>query len=97
VEGHRRRSRVLRENREDAETWQRLTESVVDEPSMRAKTRVSLTPKALRMNELRAAGMSFDEAFAIADRESTPDGLLLRRGVTDLSSVRVEQTGQVQF
>jgi hypothetical protein len=64
-----------------------------------------LTPKAARVEKLRAqfraAGKneakSFDEAFAIADREFTPDGLLPRRGVTSLDSVRIEQTGQVQL
>jgi hypothetical protein len=58
---------------------------------------VMLTPKAVRLEHLMAAGKSFDEAFAIADREFTPDGLLPRRGVTSLDAVRIEQTGQVQL
>jgi hypothetical protein len=36
-----------------------------------------LTPKAHRLYELCAQGKSFDEAFAIADREYTSDGLEL--------------------
>jgi hypothetical protein len=55
------------------------------------------TPKAERLNALRAEGKSFDEALAIADREFTSDGLLPRRGVTSLDSVRIEQNGMVQF
>jgi hypothetical protein len=58
------------------------------------------TPKGERVNELRAEGKSFDEAFAIADREFTVDGLLPRRGTADLDAVLsggIEQTGQVQF
>jgi hypothetical protein len=58
---------------------------------------VMLTPKAVRLEHLMAEGKSFDEAFAIAGREFTLDGLLPRRGVTSLDSVRIEQTGQVQF
>lgn len=60
----------------------------------------SLTPKANRVEQLRAQGMSFDEAFAIADREFTNDGLLPRRGATDLEAVLscgVAQMGEVQF
>lgn len=38
---------------------------------------VSFTPKGVRMLQLQAEGMSFDEAFAIADREFTSDGLAL--------------------
>jgi hypothetical protein len=53
------------------------------------------TPKAVRLNALRVLGKSFDEAFAIADREFTPDGMLPRRGVTSLDSVRIEQKGDV--
>jgi hypothetical protein len=34
----------------------------------------TFTPKARRVDELRVLGKSFDEAFAIADREFTPDG-----------------------
>jgi hypothetical protein len=41
---------------------------------------LSLTPKAKRIDELRAQGMSFDEAFAIADSEYTSDGLSLKPG-----------------
>lgn len=41
---------------------------------------VSLTRKAVRMEHLMAAGKSFDEAFAIADREYTSDGLSLKPG-----------------
>jgi hypothetical protein len=55
------------------------------------------TPKAERLNALRADGKSFDEAFAIADREFTSDGMLPRRGVTSLESVHIEQDGMVQF
>jgi len=50
--------------------------------------------------ELCAEGKSFDEAFAIADREFTPDGLLPRRGVTSLEAALsggVAQMGEVQF
>ena len=60
----------------------------------------SLTPKAVRLEQLRAQGRSFDEAFAIADREFTPDGLLPRRGVTSLEATLsggVAQMGEVQF
>jgi hypothetical protein len=59
-----------------------------------------LTPKAVRLERLMAEGKSFDEAFAIADREFTVDGLLPRRGTADLDAVLsggIEQTGQVQF
>jgi hypothetical protein len=38
---------------------------------------LSPTPKAVRLNALRVLGKSFDEAFAIADREFTADGLEL--------------------
>jgi hypothetical protein len=38
------------------------------------------TPKAERLNALRAEGKSFDEAFAIADREYTSDGMSLKPG-----------------
>lgn len=58
------------------------------------------TPKALRLQELVGDGMSFDEAFAIADREFTADGLLPRRGTTSLEAVLaggVSQMGEVQF
>jgi hypothetical protein len=61
---------------------------------------VMLTPKAFRLEHLMAEGKSFDEAFAIADREFTLDGLLPRRGTADLDAVLsggIEQTGQVQF
>jgi hypothetical protein len=58
---------------------------------------VSLTPKAKRLNALRVLGKSFDEALAIANRKFTSDGLLPRRGVTSLDSVRIEQNGMVQF
>jgi hypothetical protein len=67
---------------------------------VRAKVSISLTPKALRVEELRAQGKSFDEAFVIADHEYTPDGLLLRRGTTDLDAVLsggLAQMGEVQF
>jgi hypothetical protein len=57
----------------------------------------TFTPKARRVDELRVLGKSFDEAFAIADREFTPDGMLPGRGVTSLDSVRIEQNGMVQF
>jgi hypothetical protein len=60
----------------------------------------TFTPKAMRVQELRAEGKSFDEAFAIADREFTLDGLLPRRGTADLDAVLsggIQQTGQVQF
>lgn len=33
------------------------------------------TPKAKRVQELRAQGMSFDKAFAIADSEYSNDGM----------------------
>jgi hypothetical protein len=36
---------------------------------------VSFTPKAQRLNELRAQGIEFEEAFAIADSEYTSDGM----------------------
>lgn len=41
-----------------------------------------LTPKALRIEELRKRhkGMSFDEAFVIADHEYTSDGLSPKPG-----------------
>ncbi|HEX3091613.1 MAG TPA: hypothetical protein VHW72_03255 [Candidatus Angelobacter sp.] len=61
---------------------------------------VTLTPKAERLEQLRAQGKSFDEALAIADREFTPDGLLPRRGVTSLEAALsggVAQMGEVQF
>jgi hypothetical protein len=45
-----------------------------------------LTPKAVRLEHLMAAGKSFDEAFAIVDREFTADGLLPRRGTTSLEA-----------
>jgi hypothetical protein len=35
---------------------------------------VRLTPKALRMNELRAGGMTFDHALAQADSEFSQNG-----------------------
>jgi hypothetical protein len=38
------------------------------------------TPKAERLNALRAEGKSFDEALAIADREFTSDGMALKPG-----------------
>jgi hypothetical protein len=64
----------------------------------RQKARMeTFTPKAERLNALLAEGKSFDEAFAIADREFTSDGMLPRRGVTSLDSVRIEQDGMVQF
>lgn len=49
---------------------------------MQAKTTVSPTPKAMRVQELRGQGMSFDEAFAIADREYTSNGMALKPGAT---------------
>lgn len=52
------------------------------------------------MQELRGQGMSFDEALSIADSEYTIDGLILRRGVTDLNAVLsggVSQMGEVQL
>jgi hypothetical protein len=58
------------------------------------------TPKGHRFYELCRLGKSDDEAFAIADREFTLDGLLPRRGTADLDAVLsggIEQTGQVQF
>jgi hypothetical protein len=58
------------------------------------------TPKALRIEELRSHGMNFSEAFAIAESEYTSDGMLLKRGTTDLSAVLsrgVAQMGEVQF
>lgn len=39
---------------------------------------VSLTPKALRLDELLAQGMSFDEALTIADSEYSSDGVTLK-------------------
>jgi hypothetical protein len=59
-----------------------------------------LTPKAARLEQLRAEGKSFNEAFAIADREFTADGLLARRGTTSLEAALsggVAQMGEVQF
>lgn len=41
---------------------------------------VSLTPKAMRVQELRGQGMSFDEAFAIADSEYSSNGMALKPG-----------------
>jgi hypothetical protein len=35
----------------------------------------SLTPKALRVEELRAQGMNFNDALNVADREYTSDGM----------------------
>jgi hypothetical protein len=43
--------------------------------AQRAAQMKTFTPKAMRVEELRAAGKGFDEAFAIADREYTSDGL----------------------
>jgi hypothetical protein len=39
---------------------------------------VSFTDKALRIQDLRSGGMSFDEALAIADSEYTSDGMSLK-------------------
>jgi hypothetical protein len=58
------------------------------------------TPKAIRMEQLRSQGKSFDEAFAIADREFTSDGLLSRRGVANLDAVLsggLAQMGEVHI
>jgi hypothetical protein len=59
-----------------------------------------ITPKGQRYFELCREGKSPNEAFAIADREFTPDGLLPRRGVTNLEAALsggVAQMGEVQF
>lgn len=40
----------------------------------------SPTPKAMRVQELRAQGMSFDDAFEIADSEYSNDGITLKPG-----------------
>jgi hypothetical protein len=50
------------------------------------------TPKAIRMEQLRSQGKSFDEAFAIADREFTPNGMALKPGQQLLPSDAVVQS-----
>lgn len=45
-----------------------------------AAVTVRLTPKALRLSDLRDAGKSWEEAEAIVDREFTADGMHLRKG-----------------
>lgn len=58
------------------------------------------TPKAMRVDELRAQGKKFHVALAIADSEYTTDGLLLRRGTTDLHAALsggLAQMGEVQI
>jgi hypothetical protein len=45
-----------------------------------SRQNVSLTPKAMRVQKLITEGKSFDEAFAIADREYTSDGMSLKPG-----------------
>jgi hypothetical protein len=61
---------------------------------------LSPTPKAMRVKELCGQGMSFDEAFAIADREYTSDGMALKPAfISDAAvlSAGVPQMGEVQF
>ena len=58
------------------------------------------TPMAMRIQVLRGRGMSFDKAFAIAESEYSSDGMLLKRGTTDLNAILhggVAQMGEVQF
>jgi hypothetical protein len=62
-----------------------------------------LTPKAVRLERLMAEGKSFDEAFAIADREYTSDGMSLKppfdgAGASNaILASGVAQMGEVQL
>jgi hypothetical protein len=70
-----------------------------------SRQNASLTPKALRVQQLRGQGKSFDEAFAIADREYTSDGLTLKPEAAIASGVKhnsilasgVVKMGEVQI
>lgn len=99
--GHRRRSSVLRENREAAGIMQRLMKSVVSEPALQGKRTFSLTPKAKRLQELPGQGKSFNKAFTIADREYSSDGMSLKPQRADASNAilasGVPQMGEVQI
>jgi hypothetical protein len=58
----------------------------------------TFTPKASRLQELRAKGKSFDEAFAIADREFTSDGMSLKPDASNaILASGVSQMGEVQI
>jgi hypothetical protein len=58
----------------------------------------ALTPKTARVEQLRAAGKSFDEAFAIADREYTSDGMSLKPDASNaILASGVSQMGEVQI
>jgi hypothetical protein len=58
-----------------------------------------LTPKAKRVQKLRGQGMSFQQAFAVADREFTSDGLTLKPISSDVAALASgpSQMGEVQF
>jgi hypothetical protein len=67
---------------------------------VKARQSISLTPKALRVQELRSQGMSFDEAFGLADSEYSGDGMSLKPAATDMLSVLSggpAQMGEVQI
>ena len=62
-----------------------------------------LTAKAVRLEWLMAEGKSFNEAFAIADREYTSDGMSLKAPLHGSDATNailaggVPQMGEVQF
>jgi len=57
-----------------------------------------LTPKAKRVQQLRGQGMSLKQAFAVADREFTRDGMSLKPDATSaILGSGVSQMGEVQI
>lgn len=62
---------------------------------------VMLTPKAMRVQQLRAEGWNFDKALTVADAEFTSDGLTRVRDIdamlSDLLPISGALTKEVTF
>jgi hypothetical protein len=71
----------------------------VDIRKIMAALEATFTPKASRIQRLRAEGKSFNDAFAVADREYTSDGMSLKPMSHDVANLASgpSQMGEVQF